>query len=119
MLGVDSETEKGNAAITGCGMIRRWLAEESRDNSYGVQIAKEALKVLVNEEKAGTLPCDQAPSNFTTDEIIRRCRPAKAGIVNAEVSHWYARWLAIWTYYAIPNAHDREQALNLVIGPPR
>jgi hypothetical protein len=85
--------------------------EQSLDNPYGVQVMKEARHLLVNAEKPGTLPGGQAPSGFTTDEIIRRCQPAKPTTQNAEVFSWFARWLAIWAYYVIPNARVRQQAL--------
>lgn len=104
-----------NVAKRGCSAIRGWLGEQNLDNPYGVQVTREACQLLVNAEKAGKLPCGQAPSGFTTDEIIRRCQPAEPKTQNAEVVSWYARWLAIWTCYVIPNARVRQQTLLLSI----
>jgi lambda repressor-like predicted transcriptional regulator len=111
----DSEIEMANVAKRGCSAIRGWLGEQNLDNPYGVQVTREACQLLVNAEKAGKLPCGQAPSGFTTDEIIRRCQPAEPKTQNAEVVSWYARWLAIWTCYVIPNARVRQQTLLLSI----
>ena len=114
-----SVSEIANAATRGCGTIRAWLAEESLNNPYGVQVTKEAYRLVMNAERAGKLPRGLAPSGVMTGEITRRCRPAEPTTNNAEVVSWYALWLALWTCYAIPNARVREQALKLVLGIPR
>jgi hypothetical protein len=111
----DSEIEMANAIANGCAAIRGWLADQILNNPYGVRVTKEAHRLLVNAEKAGKLSCGQAPAGFTTDEIIRRCQPKEPKPQDAEVVSWFARWLAIWTFYVIPNARVRQQALLLSI----
>ena len=74
---------------------------------------KEARRLLVNAARAGKLPCEQAPAGLTTDEIIRRTRPKEPETQNAEVTSWYALWLARWTCYAIPAVLTRLKALDL------
>jgi hypothetical protein len=108
-----SESEMANAATRGCDTIRRWLVEQTLDNSYGLQVTKEARQLLANAENAGKLPRGQAPPALTTDEIIRRSKPAEPRTQNAEVVSWYARWLAIWVFYAIPDARVRHLSLRL------
>jgi hypothetical protein len=114
-----SEFEMTNAAIMGCETVRRWFAEQSLDNSYGVQVIRDARLLLANAEKARKLPPGKAPNGLTHDEIIRQCQPVEPKTHNAEVISWYARWLAIWAFYAIPNARAREQALDLAMGLAR
>jgi hypothetical protein len=115
MHGEAFQFEITKTAIVGCETIRNWLAEQSLGNSYGVQVAREARRVLADAEMAGKLPSGKAPSGFTTDEIIRKCRTPEPTTQNAEVISWYSRWLAIWTCFVIPNARAREQALDLAI----
>ena len=114
-----SEFEMTKAAIIGCETVRRWFGEQSLENSYGVQVIGDARLLLANAEKARKLPPGKAPNGLTNDEIIRRCQPVELKTHNAEVISWYARWLAIWAFYAIPNAHAREQALDLAMGLAR
>jgi len=109
------EFEITKTAIRGRETVRRWLVEQSLENPYGVQVTKEARWLLDKAEKSGKLPSGKAPLGLTTDEIIQQCRPPVPKAQNAEVVSWYARWLALWTYYAIPNARARQQTLELAL----
>jgi hypothetical protein len=113
------EFEITKTAIIGSETVRAWLAEQSLDNPYGVQVTREARQLLASAEKLGKLPSGNVPYGLTTDEIIRRCRPPEPETQNAEVVSWYSRWLAIWASFAIPNARARQQALELAIGISR
>jgi hypothetical protein len=118
MHGEALKFEITKTAIRGCETIRNWLAEQCLGNSYGVQVTREARQILANAEKAGKLPSAKAPSDLTSGEIIRQCRTPEPMTQNAEVISWYSRWLAIWTFYLIPNASAREQALDLATRTP-
>jgi hypothetical protein len=110
-----SEIEISNTAIEVSVAIRHWLTDHSLDNPYGIQVVGEARQLLANAKKAGKLPPEKAPDGLTVDGIIRKFQPFEPEPENAAAVSWYARWLAIWTSYAIPDAHARERALDLVI----
>jgi len=110
-----SASEIAQAAIIGYDTIRDWLAEQSLDNPYDFQVSKEAHRLLADADRVGKLPCGCMPSGMTTDEVIRRCQPAEPISKNAEFVSWFARWLASWSYYAIPDSCIRGQVFQLLI----
>jgi hypothetical protein len=91
-----TQAETAKAAVNGFATVGTWLAEQNLQNSYGIRVVKDARELLVNAEKARTLPTQKAPNGLTLKEIIERCRPPKPDTQGGEVFTWYARWLAIW-----------------------
>lgn len=50
-----------------------------------------------------------------TAEIIKRCRPAELKTDAISFIAWLARWLALWTFYALTDPWVRDQALELAL----
>lgn len=113
-----TESELSELAAKGCATILRWLSELELLDPYRIQIAKEALSLLVKAEEAGKLPSETVPYGFTTARVIQQCRPVDPQPQNAAAISWFGRWLAFWAFYVIPNAIARQQALDLAISRP-
>jgi hypothetical protein len=65
------------------------------------------------------LPQGTAPPDMPTAEIIQRCRPPKPEIDANSFVDRFARWLALWTFYAMTDHEIRDQAIDMALDTPR
>lgn len=108
------DRERTKAAQVGCKTICDWLEREELWPSYCENIINETRWILHGAELNGTLPKGPFPRPETPmTEIIQRCKP-NPDPQDFEVA-WYARWLAIWSYYAFPDSIIRDRALDLAL----
>ncbi len=94
-----------------CDRVLRWVQREKLPTAYAEQAVEEARLQLVLAESTGGLPEDSAPEGTTVDEIIRRCRPEPVS-EDTHILASYARWLALWSYYSVPDSATRLQGLQ-------
>ena len=109
------ELDRERAALVGRQAILNWLAAENIFSSYGEQIVEEARWSLAIAEQTGKLPRGAAPPDMLTTDIIQRCRPAEPKRDSISFVAWYAYWLALWAFFAFPDAQVRLPALDLAL----
>lgn len=109
------EFERAQASLLGRRAICDWMAAENISGSYGEQIIDEARWSLALAEQVRKLPRGTAPPDMTTAGIIQRCRPAQPKNDAISFLAWYARWLALWAYYSMPDSQVRLAALDLAL----
>lgn len=109
-----SASEIEESSIRWHNTVRNWFREQSLSDPYALQVAKEAHCLLLNAEQAGRLPRGRVPSCLPTNEIIRRWHPADQMPRNADFVSWFGRWLAIWSYNAIPDSCVRKRVFQLL-----
>ena len=109
------ELERTKAALQGCKEILEWLVSEKIGRPYGEQVIGEARLQLAYAEQNDRLPRGTAPADMTRAEIIVRCRPAKPPTDEMNSMALYARWLALWVFYAMPDPRIRDQAIELAL----
>jgi hypothetical protein len=66
-------------------------------------------------EQAHKLPRGAAPPDMRITDIIQRCRPAEPKTDSISFVAWYAYWLALWAFYAMPDIQVRLPALDLAL----
>ena len=111
----DEKEERGRAAAveTGKKEILAWLSAEGLSSSHAAQITQEAKRQLWEAEEHGKLPKDRPPKGTPVKEIIKRCCPPEDTRDEFSFVARYAYWLALWTFYAIPDTGVRDRALEL------
>jgi hypothetical protein len=106
------DQKRTNDAQKASKTICDWLEGEGLQSSHCENIVDETRRILDGAEREGTLPKGSFPPPGTPmTEIIQRCRP-KPDPEEFHIS-LYARWLAVWSYYAFPDSIVRDRALNL------
>jgi hypothetical protein len=105
-----------DAARQGATYILEWFNEEKIAYPHAKQIALEAHRKLRKAERDGKLPKEKAPAGLPVSEVIRRCDravpPSSDDVIFMER---YANWLALWTYYVMPDGRVREKAFDTVL----
>ena len=109
------ELDRERAALVGSRAIFDWLAVENIFTSYGEQIVDEARSLLAAAEQTGKLPRDAAPPDMPIHDIIRQCKPAAPCTDATSFVAWYAYWLALWAFHAMPDVQVRLPALDLAL----
>ncbi len=109
------ELDRERAALVGRQAIFDWLAAENIFSSYGEQIIDEARWKLAIAERDHARPRGAAPPDMPITDIIQRCRPAQPKTDAISFVAWYAYWLTLWAFYAMPDTLVRLPALDLAL----
>ncbi len=111
-------TERDQTARRFAQEVLTWLQHDlALASAHAEQVVTEARAMLAQAEACGTLPKETAPQGMPVSEIIRRCRPVDLLTNdNVHIIAGYARWLALWTFFAIPDSWTRDLALNIAWG---
>ena len=104
------------AAQEGAGDILQWFYDEKMAHPYAEQVVLEARRKLFEAERDGNLPKEKAPAGLAISEIIHRCDLAVPPCTD-DISfvERYANWLSLWAFHAMPNARQRENALDIAL----
>jgi len=104
-------------AAKGAQDILRWLESDPAAAGNAEQVAQEARFMLNLAEQTGGLPPGTAPVGMQIKEIIQLTRPIELKDDGVDVG-WFAKWLALWTFYAYPDRSvlwgAMDQALSRV-----
>jgi len=110
--------ERTKAARHVIQVIQDWVEKTGLNKIHQVQVIEEARHILKKAEERGTLPRGEASPDLREADIIMQCYPKEPKPANTELAElicWHGRWMAISTYYLIPDDRGWDEALAMLI----
>ena len=110
--------ERTKTALHVSQVIRDWVEKSGLNEIHQMQVIEEARHILKKAEERGKLPRGEAPRDLREADIIMHCYPKEPKPADTELAElicWHGRWMAISTYYLIPDDRGWDEALAMLI----
>jgi hypothetical protein len=108
----NAQRELERQAADAARIISNWFKQTRLNGRSCETILNEVRREFAIRQADGALPAPSIP-NLHIDEIIRRSRPADDHDI--DITAWFAHWLCRWTFFAFPDPHIRDHALDLAL----
>ena len=92
-------------------LICDWILQTQLFGPAREMIVKEAQREFLAMREAGLRPSLAAPSGMPVSQIIERVKPPTDNRI--DIVAWFAQWLCRWSFFAFPDEHIRDTALDL------
>jgi hypothetical protein len=109
------ELERARQTRKAADQICTWLGGIGLNKPNCEMIVDEVRRKFYALATAGQLPSRVAPSDLTLEQIIERTRPPERKNDSIDIINPFILWLLRWSFYAFPDPHVRDHALDIAL----
>jgi hypothetical protein len=108
------ELERSQETLKAADLICDWLLQTHLFGPARKMIVEEVRRKFRNMKEAGLHPSAVAPPGTPVSRIIERTEPALTD-GRIDIVAWFAQWLCRWSFFAFPDEHIRDNAVDLAL----